>query len=85
MNRALAAIPARDLDRVAGLIARSTGAAWRGDYALSLKQIDLATAIMNSYLAYHDPRWPPRACDYCHQPYTGPAVYCSLPCAIDDA
>jgi hypothetical protein len=35
--------------------------------------------------AYHDALFPERACDACGKPYRGPAVYCSLRCAIDDA
>lgn len=34
---------------------------------------------------YHDPTWPERQCDYCQRPYRGPAVYCSLICALADA
>ena len=26
-----------------------------------------------------------RNCDHCGKPYRGPAVYCSLQCALDDA
>lgn len=37
--------------------------------------------------AYHDPTYPERTCEYepCSKTYTGPAVYCSLDCAIADA
>jgi hypothetical protein len=35
--------------------------------------------------AYHDDAMPERTCDNCGQPYRGPAVYCSLGCAIEDA
>jgi hypothetical protein len=31
--------------------------------------------------AYADPSFPVRECDYCHKPYQGPAVYCSIECA----
>ena len=34
--------------------------------------------------AYHDPTFPKRDCDGCGQPYTGPAVYCSIGCAERD-
>jgi hypothetical protein len=35
--------------------------------------------------AYHDPSMPRRECDYCRLPYNGPAIYCSLSCAVADA
>jgi DNA-directed RNA polymerase subunit RPC12/RpoP len=34
---------------------------------------------------YHDPTFPKRQCDYCDMAYTGPAVYCSFGCALEDA
>ena len=34
---------------------------------------------------YRDARFPPRRCDHCEKLYQGPAVYCSLECAIADA
>ena len=35
--------------------------------------------------AYVDPTFPERACDGCGALYRGPAVYCSLRCAQEDA
>lgn len=35
--------------------------------------------------AYRDDRFPERACDRCGKLYRGPAVYCSLTCALADA
>lgn len=35
--------------------------------------------------AYRDDSCPERACDRCGEPYKGPAVYCSLACAVADA
>lgn len=37
--------------------------------------------------AYHDPTFPKRSCDNpaCQKLYTGPAVYCSLACALAEA
>lgn len=35
--------------------------------------------------SYHDDGFPARACDHCGRIYRGPAVYCSLRCALDDA
>jgi hypothetical protein len=35
--------------------------------------------------AYRDDSFPARLCDHCGTPYRGPAVYCSLTCAIADA
>ena len=34
---------------------------------------------------YVDPSCPERACDRCERLYRGPAVYCSLSCALADA
>jgi hypothetical protein len=35
--------------------------------------------------AYRDDRFAERSCDHCGKPYRGPAVYCSLECAVADA
>lgn len=35
--------------------------------------------------AYFDPRFLARGCDNCGKVYNGPAVYCSLACALADA
>ena len=35
--------------------------------------------------SYADPSFDERACDRCGKLYRGPAVYCSLTCAIKDA
>ena len=35
--------------------------------------------------AYRDEKYPERACDCCGKLYRGPAVYCSLACAVADA
>ncbi len=35
--------------------------------------------------AYADPAYPPRPCDHCGRSYQGPAVYCSISCALADA
>lgn len=34
---------------------------------------------------YQDDRFVERPCDKCGKPYRGPAVYCSLECALEDA
>ena len=34
---------------------------------------------------YRDAAYPERACDHCGKLYRGPAVYCSLRCAVADA
>lgn len=34
---------------------------------------------------YDDPSYPERECDFCGNPYRGPAVYCSLECSTADA
>ena len=33
---------------------------------------------------YADARYVERCCDCCGKPYKGPAVYCSLKCALED-
>ena len=38
-----------------------------------------------AWLAYNDDSFAPRRCDRCQTEYRGPAVYCSLECAIADA
>jgi hypothetical protein len=35
--------------------------------------------------AYRDDTFEPRECDKCGKLYRGPAVYCSLTCAVSDA
>jgi hypothetical protein len=35
--------------------------------------------------AYVDNAFPERPCDRCGKPYRGPALYCSLTCALADA
>jgi hypothetical protein len=35
--------------------------------------------------AYRDVRFEERTCNCCGKPYRGPAVYCSLACAVADA
>jgi hypothetical protein len=44
---------------------------------------DRATAFARA--AYRDDHFPERNCDRCGKPYRGPAVYCSLDCALADA
>jgi hypothetical protein len=34
---------------------------------------------------YYDPKFAARDCDHCGKSYQGPAVYCSLVCALADA
>lgn len=52
----------------------------------SLRLADDA-ALDRARALYHDPRFQPRLCDNpaCRKSYTGPAVYCSLACAISDS
>lgn len=35
--------------------------------------------------SYRDDSYPERLCDHCRTPYRGPAVYCTLECALADA
>jgi hypothetical protein len=41
--------------------------------------------IVTVAASYHDETCEPRACDHCSATYRGPAVYCSLECALADA
>ena len=41
--------------------------------------------VRRAEAAYRDERMPERACERCGALYRGPAVYCSLACAIADA
>jgi hypothetical protein len=43
------------------------------------------TSASTTAWAYRDEQFPERACDRCGEPYRGPAVYCSLKCALEDA
>jgi hypothetical protein len=42
-------------------------------------------AFIKARSAYRDPAQPERTCEYCHQPYHGPALYCCLACALADS
>jgi hypothetical protein len=42
-------------------------------------------ALDRAEAAYSDPSCPARDCDHCGRSYAGPAVYCSLGCALADA
>ncbi len=46
------------------------------------RQADL---LAHARASYHNPTFPPRQCLHCGTDYTGPAVYCSLDCALADA
>jgi hypothetical protein len=45
-------------------------------------QPDWQAAQERARAAYRDDSYPERACDHCGKPYRGPAVFCSLECAI---
>lgn len=45
----------------------------------------LAEMVAQAKAAYRDDAYPQRVCDRCRGLYRGPAVYCSLQCALDDA
>lgn len=44
-----------------------------------------APAVWTDVASYADDAFEARACDHCGKPYRGPAVYCSLQCAMVDA
>lgn len=51
--------------------------------AISQAVLD-AQALQRARAAYHNTDYPERWCDRCGQLYQGPAVYCSLACALAD-
>lgn len=65
------AIVGPDPDAVGIALALFNGPVW-----------DAAQAVL---LRYDDPSFPERTCDKCGRQYRGPAVYCSLECAVADA
>jgi hypothetical protein len=46
---------------------------------------DCPAPRLRAVASYRDASFPERACDHCGQLYQGPAVYCSLSCAVTDA
>lgn len=60
-----------------------------GDFCLAMQQlevlIDRLPARSPEDDPYVDPRCEPRTCDNCGREYRGPAVYCSMKCAYEDA
>jgi hypothetical protein len=46
---------------------------------------DWAASETRAKRAYRDDSFPERECDHCGKTYQGPAVYCSLECAMADA
>lgn len=46
---------------------------------------DIATASYRAQAAYLDRTKPARNCERCGNTYHGPAVYCCLACALEDA
>jgi hypothetical protein len=55
----------------------------RRAYASRSLRLDPDQEALNR--TYHNPAFPSRLCDACHEPYTGPALYCSLQCTLVDA
>lgn len=47
-----------------------------------LSQTQIQSAAIR---AYRDPKHVPRRCDRCNHLYRGPALHCSLSCAVADA
>lgn len=46
---------------------------------------DAAGSSVDASGLYRNEAYPDRACDRCGKIYRGPAVYCSIECAIEDA
>jgi hypothetical protein len=55
------------------------------DPARGLLYASPAGIVSIAEAAYHNDRFPARGCDFCGKTYNGPAVYCSLSCALADA
>ena len=56
---------------------------WRDlDHADRLRRTETVAKAM---ARYHNPKLAARLCDLCGRSYHGPAVYCSLVCAVRDA
>lgn len=51
----------------------------------ALIAFDEAASRVRAEAAYQDDSFEPRICDRCGREYRGPAVYCSLACALADA
>ena len=49
------------------------------------RQAELVEGSRQSMASYVDASKPERECEYCGRLYRGPAVYCSLQCALADA
>ncbi len=85
MSLALLKMPVLEIDRVNSMLSYAAQLARDNDLSGSLLVMSQAVAILNSYVCYHDASFPERVCDRCGETYTGPAVYCSRPCAEGDA
>jgi hypothetical protein len=57
----------------------------RGGAPKTRKRKPWRAAAKKARRAYRDETFPERACDKCGKLYRGPAVYCSLTCALADA
>jgi hypothetical protein len=55
------------------------------DQARAAAEVSRAAAAQKARSAYRDDSFAERACDRCGRRYRGPAVYCSLECAVADA
>lgn len=54
-------------------------------HIVDLQELAEIHAIVRARAMYHDDTQPERGCDHCAKTYRGPAVYCSLRCALADA
>ncbi len=58
---------------------------WHKMATLLGSAMEEANAKRRAQDAYRDESCPIRLCDRCRLPYRGPAIYCTLECAIADA
>lgn len=79
-------IPCREC--IGGIASCCDGAGsgdWIKEHNRAVEARQALGAKLIAEAAYRNERWPERLCDHCQKPYRGPAVYCSLECALADA
>ena len=72
-------------DCIGGIASSSDAAGSRPIGAFTCPRCAFVDAELRASEAYRDDTFPERMCDHCGQLYRGPAVYCSLECAMADA
>jgi DNA-binding transcriptional ArsR family regulator len=73
------------LDRVLREAGVTTALRRRGKGAIGARRMVVQPTSAIAEAAYYDNSYRARDCDRCGKSYQGPAVYCSLVCAVADA